>query len=101
MRLGRASPRRSSQTSSENELADASSQAGIDLTAHQTGVLHGLLAGTDSATAALAQLPAGAARTVEQIAKDSFAAGVQSGFRFVAIAALLVLAISVLRVGRD
>ena len=87
--------------SSESELAEASSQAGIDLTAHQTGVLHGLLAGTDSATAALAQLPAGAARTVEQIAKDSFAAGVQSGFEFVAVAAVLGLVISVLRVGRD
>src|SRR6266540_3017634 len=39
--------------SSENELADKAGAAGTQLTDHQTAVLHGVLAGTDSGTAAL------------------------------------------------
>ena len=86
-------------TSSENELADRAGAHGVELTAHQTGVLHGVLAGTDSGEAALRQLPPGAAQKVEQAVRDSFAAGLQSGFRFVAIAALVGLAISLIWVG--
>jgi hypothetical protein len=42
--------------SSENELSDEAQAAGTHLTDHQTAVLHGVLAGTDSANAALHQL---------------------------------------------
>jgi EmrB/QacA subfamily drug resistance transporter len=86
-------------TSSENELAEKAGSHGVDLTAHQTGVLHGVLAGTDASQQALAELPKGAAATIEKIVRDSFASGLQAGFRFVAIAALAGLVISVLYVG--
>jgi EmrB/QacA subfamily drug resistance transporter len=86
-------------TSSENELADRAASQGVDLTAHQTAVLHGILAGTDSSATALAQLPPAAARTIQDDVRDSFVAGLQSGFRFVAIAAVLGLVISLLWVG--
>ena len=86
-------------TSSENELADKASGAGTELTAHQTGVLHGILAGTDTGNAAFQQLGTSAAAKVEQFVRESFASGIQTGFRFVALAALAGLAISVLFVG--
>ena len=43
------------------KLAAEAAEAGSNLTAHQTAVLHGDLAGTDAAAAALSQLPASAA----------------------------------------
>jgi EmrB/QacA subfamily drug resistance transporter len=86
-------------TSSENELAEKAGAHGVDLTAHQTGVLHGILAGTDSSADALAQLPQSAATTIQNLVRDSFVSGLQSGFRFVAIAALAGLVVSILYVG--
>jgi EmrB/QacA subfamily drug resistance transporter len=86
-------------TSSENELAEKAGSHGVDLTAHQTGVLHGILAGTDSSHQALAELPKSAVTTVQDVVRDSFASGLQAGFRFVAIAALAGLVISLLYVG--
>jgi EmrB/QacA subfamily drug resistance transporter len=86
-------------TSSENELAEKAGSHGVDLTAHQTGVLHGVLAGTDASQQALAELPKSAVATIEKIVRDSFASGLQAGFRFVAIAALAGLVISVLYIG--
>ena len=51
-------------TRSEDKLAAEAAEAGSNLTAHQTAVLHGDLAGTDAAAAALSQLPASAADTI-------------------------------------
>jgi EmrB/QacA subfamily drug resistance transporter len=86
-------------TSSEDELADKASAAGTQLTDHQVAVLHGSLAGTDSAADALANLPASAADQIQTIVRESFVVGLQAGFRFIAIAALAGLAVSVLFVG--
>ena len=84
---------------SENELSDKADAAGSHLTEHQTAVLHGVLAGTDSGTAALHQLGSSAQAMITEIVRESFAAGVQAGFRFVAIAAVLGFLISLFFVG--
>ena len=85
--------------SSENELSDKADAAGADLSDHQTAVLHGVLAGTDSGTAALHQLGSSAQATITAIVRESFATGIQAGFRFVAIAAVLGFLISLFFVG--
>jgi hypothetical protein len=85
--------------SSENELSDKADAAGTHLTDHQTAVLHGVLAGTDTGTAALHQLGSSAQATITGIVRESFATGVQAGFRFVALAAVLGFLISLFFVG--
>jgi EmrB/QacA subfamily drug resistance transporter len=86
---------------SENDLDSKATAAlhGHHLTDHQVAVLHGQLAGTDAATHALHQLPQSAQNVIVPIIKDSFAVGVQAGFRFVAIAAVLGFLISLFFVG--
>jgi EmrB/QacA subfamily drug resistance transporter len=84
---------------SENDLDSKATTAGHQLTDHQDAVLHGQLAGTKAATDALHQLPHSAQGVIVPIIKDSFAVGVQAGFRFVAIAAVLGLLISLFFVG--
>jgi hypothetical protein len=59
-------------------------------------VLHGDLAGTDAAAAALSELPTGAADTIRSIVGESFVLGVQTSFRVVAAIALAGLVIAVL-----
>jgi EmrB/QacA subfamily drug resistance transporter len=85
--------------SSENELADKASDHAIHLTDDQVAVMHGVLAGTDSGTSALHQLSASAQNTIMTIVRESFATGIQAGFRFVTIAALLGFLISLFFVG--
>ncbi len=85
--------------SSENELSDKAQAAGTHLTEHQTAVLHGVLAGTDSANSALHQLASSVQATITEIVRESFATGIQAGFRFVAIAAVLGFLISLFFVG--
>jgi len=85
--------------SSENELADKASDHAIHLTNDQVAVMHGVLAGTDAGTSALHQLSASAQNTVMTIVRESFATGIQAGFRFVTIAALLGFLISLFFVG--
>ena len=86
---------------SENDLDSKATTAlhGHHLTDHQVAVLHGQLAGTKAAQDALHQLPQSAQNVIVPIIKDSFAVGVQAGFRFVAIAAVLGLLISLFFVG--
>jgi EmrB/QacA subfamily drug resistance transporter len=86
---------------SENDLDSKGAVAlhGHHLTDHQVGVLHGQLAGTKAAEDALNQLPQSAQNVIVPIIKDSFAVGVQAGFRFVAIAAVLGFVISLFFVG--
>jgi EmrB/QacA subfamily drug resistance transporter len=86
-------------TTSENELASQASAAGTDLTEHQQSVLHGLLAGTDAATEALAQLPAGKQAEIEQIVSDSFVSGLETAFQVVGGVAVAGLIVCVLFVG--
>ena len=84
---------------SENDLDEKAAAAGQHLSDHQVSVLHGELAGTDAAAAALKQLGTSAQDTILGIVRESFAVGVQAGFRFVAIAAVLGLLISLFFVG--
>jgi EmrB/QacA subfamily drug resistance transporter len=86
-------------SASESELADKASEAGTDLTAHQQAVLHGDLAGTDAAEAALSRLPASAMDRIVDIVRDSFVYGIQVSFRVIAAVAVLGLIIAVLFVG--
>jgi EmrB/QacA subfamily drug resistance transporter len=85
--------------SSENDLADKATAAGTHLTDHQVAVLHGELAGTDAAASALSQLPGAAQATILRIVHESFATGVQAGFRFAAIAAAIGFLIALFFVG--
>jgi EmrB/QacA subfamily drug resistance transporter len=84
---------------SENDLDEKAAAAGQHLSDHQVSVLHGELAGTDAAAAGLKQLGTSAQDTILGIVRESFAVGVQAGFRFVAIAAVLGLLISLFFVG--
>jgi MFS family permease len=84
---------------SENKLEEQATAAGANLTDHQVGVMHGVLAGTDSGQAALAQVPAAAHQKIIAAVSDSFTVGIQAGFRFVTIAALLGFLISLFFVG--
>jgi EmrB/QacA subfamily drug resistance transporter len=84
---------------SENELSDKATAAGTHLTDDQTAVLHGVLAGTDSGVDALHQLSSSVQGTIMGIVRESFATGVQAGFRFVTIAAVLGFLISIFFVG--
>src|SRR3954470_13325753 len=85
--------------SSENQLSDEAHAAGAHLSDQQVSVMHGLLAGTDSGKAAFSQLSPGAQDTVRSIVSSSFGHGIQAGFRFVAIAAVLGFLISLFFVG--
>jgi hypothetical protein len=58
-----------------------------------------VLAGTDAGTSALQQLSASAQSTIMGIVRESFATGVQAGFRFVTVAAVLGFLISLFFVG--
>jgi hypothetical protein len=61
--------------------------------------MHGKLAGTDAAQAAFEKLPPGARHTVTSFVGDSFVHGITAGFRFVAIAAILGLLVTIFFVG--
>ena len=84
---------------SENDLADQASTAGTQLTDQQVSVMHGVLAGTDASADALAKLPHAAHAQVLTFVNDSFVNGIQAGFRFVSVAAILGLLVSVFFVG--
>jgi hypothetical protein len=85
--------------SSEHQLDERASSAGTNLTDQQVSVMHGVLAGTDSGQAALAHLPTSAMDEIMRFVKDSFVAGIQAGFKFVAIAAVLGFLLSLFFVG--
>jgi MFS family permease len=84
---------------SENNLADKIHGAGAHVTDQQVSVMHGVLAGTDAGTAALHKLAGVAQTKVLGFVDDSFVHGIQAGFRYCAIVALLGLLISILFVG--
>ena len=84
---------------SENQLADKISTAGLHASDQQVSVMHGVLAGTDAGEAAFTKLPAGAQHNVTTFVGDSFVHGIQAGFRFVAVAALLGLLVTIFFVG--
>lgn len=63
-------------------------------------MLHGDLAGTDSAAAALAELPARVQGEIQGIVQDSFAIGVQTSFRAIAGVAVVGFLVAVFSLGR-
>jgi EmrB/QacA subfamily drug resistance transporter len=84
-------------TASEDSLqADL---AGSGLSGSEIDSLHGALAGTDSATSLLARFPSATADRLVELVREAFAAGMQWGFRLVALLALAGLIVSVLFVG--
>jgi EmrB/QacA subfamily drug resistance transporter len=85
--------------SSENDLASKADAAGAHLNGHQVSVMHGVLAGTDASTAALVKLPDAAQTKILGIVNESFVHGIQAGFRFVSIAAVLGLLVTIFFVG--
>jgi EmrB/QacA subfamily drug resistance transporter len=85
---------------SENELADKASDAGAPLTEHQSSVLHGLLAGTETSQAAAAELGASKLAVVEGILRDSFVSGIQWGFRYSVLLGIASCVVALLFVGR-
>ena len=85
---------------SEDVLDHDAVAAGVNLTGHQSAVLHGDLAGTDAAADALAQLPTSAQDTITRIVGDSFATGVQTSFRVIAVVAVIGFLVAVFGLGR-
>jgi EmrB/QacA subfamily drug resistance transporter len=84
-------------TASEDKLqADL---VGSRLSGDEIDSLHGALAGTESATSLLGRFPADTADRLVELVRDAFAAGMQWGFRLVALLALAGLVVSVLFVG--
>jgi hypothetical protein len=84
-------------TASEDSLqADL---AGSRLSGGEIDALHGALAGTESATSILDRFPAAAADRIVELLREAFAAGMQWGFRLVALLALAGLVVAVLFVG--
>jgi EmrB/QacA subfamily drug resistance transporter len=84
---------------SEDELRTKAADAGTKLTEHQSSVLHGLLAGTDTSAAAGRDLGPTALQQVEGIVRDSFVFGIQSGFRYVLAVAAVGFLVALLFVG--
>jgi MFS family permease len=84
---------------SENRLSDRVHAVGAHVTDQQVSVMHGLLAGTDAGRAAFDRLPGAVQSKVSEFVHTSFVHGIQSGFRYCAIVAVIGLAISILFVG--
>jgi EmrB/QacA subfamily drug resistance transporter len=84
-------------TASEDKLQE--DLAGSRLTGGEIDSLHGALAGTESATSLLERFPAATADRLVELLREAFAAGMQWGFRLVALLALAGLVVSVLFVG--
>ncbi len=80
---------------SENDLANKAADAGTPLTDHQDAVLHGVLAGTDAAVAALAQLSSSAQAEIVAIVRDSFVQGLDTSLKVVAGVAFCGLLVAV------
>jgi len=84
-------------TASEDALQD--DVADVGLSGREVDLLHGTLAGTDTADSLLARFPAATADAMVELVRGAFAAGMQWGFRLVALLALAGLVVSVLFVG--
>jgi EmrB/QacA subfamily drug resistance transporter len=80
---------------SENLVASDAHAAGLQMTGDQAGVIHGVLAGTESGNAAFNQLGASAAEKALDVVKDSFVSGVQLSLRVVSAIALIGLIIAI------
>jgi EmrB/QacA subfamily drug resistance transporter len=84
-------------TASEDALQ--TELAGTRLSGAEVDSLHGVLAGTEAASALLARFPGQTADRLVELVREAFAAGMQWGFRLVALLALAGLIVSVFFVG--
>lgn len=84
---------------SERDLSERAADLGTKLSDHQEAVVHGLLAGTDAVSAALARLSGPIQVEIEQSVRESFVHGLNVGMTVVAGLALVGLVVCVLFVG--
>jgi EmrB/QacA subfamily drug resistance transporter len=73
--------------------------AGTRVHGGEVDVLHGALAGTESAGQILARFSASAADRLLELVREAFVAGMQWAFRLVAVLAVIGVAVSLLKVG--
>jgi EmrB/QacA subfamily drug resistance transporter len=80
---------------SEDLVISQAHDAGLQMTGHQAGVIHGVLAGTEPGQAAFHQFDTSVADKVLEVVKDSFVGGVQLSLRVVTGIALVGLVIAI------
>ncbi|MGH2985722.1 MAG: MFS transporter [Solirubrobacterales bacterium] len=83
---------------SEDEIASDATALGLRDTAEQSGVIHGILAGTESGKSAFADFGTSTADRVLEVVNESFVAGVQLSFRVVAAIAVIGVVVALLGV---
>jgi EmrB/QacA subfamily drug resistance transporter len=83
---------------SEDKIASDAAELGLRMTGEQSGVIHGVLAGTEPGKQAFSEFGTSVADKVLDTVKDSFVAGVQLSFRVVAAIAVLGLVVAILGV---
>ena len=80
---------------SEDRVASDAAAEGLSMSGDQVGVIHGVLAGTESGQAAFNQFGTAEAERILDVVKDSFASGVQLSLRVIAAIALVGLVIAI------
>ena len=83
---------------SENAIVSDAKDVGLSLNDQQAAVIHGVLSGTESGSAAFSQLSGSAADRALEVVKESFVAGAQFSFRVVGVIALAGLVVAILGV---
>ncbi len=86
-------------SSSKGNLNDHLSEVGAKVTATQSDLVHGILAGTASGKHVLAQFSNGVAQRLSSLVRDAFVAGLHTAFRLDAALALCALLVAVVFVG--
>jgi EmrB/QacA subfamily drug resistance transporter len=81
---------------SQDRVAADAEQIGVQLTDREANAIHGVLAGTDSGQAIIADFPSRVANQLVEIVHDSFTVGVQTSLRVAAAIAIAGLVISLL-----
>jgi EmrB/QacA subfamily drug resistance transporter len=85
-------------TRSEDKIVSDAAELGLRMSAEQSGVIHGVLAGTDSGQSAVNDFDTSVADRVLDVVRDSFVSGVQFSLRVIAAIAFVGLIIAVLGV---
>jgi EmrB/QacA subfamily drug resistance transporter len=83
---------------SEDKIAADATALGLRDGAEQSGVIHGILAGTEPAERAFAEFSTSTADRLLEVVRESFVAGVQLSFRVVAAIAVIGLVVALLGV---
>jgi hypothetical protein len=86
-------------SSSKTNLNDHLDKVGAAVTAAQSDLVHGILAGTASGEHVLGQFSGGVAHRLSSLVRDSFVTGLHSSFRLDTALAFCALAVAVLFVG--